>query len=307
MTDVADAERRVLARILRQSLESLGRAGIDRIPVASLPVVARNAPRAAQVPSRPSPVAPPSKPAEVSITLPTPSPARRPDVSPLPRDDRPAMPPPVAASLFAEPELEAVVPLAERAPQLALLAAEVSRCTRCAELAATRTQTVFGEGSVSARLMFVGEAPGADEDATGRPFVGRSGALLTDMIGKGMGLAREDVYIANILKSRPPGNRAPEPEEVAHCIGYLERQIAIIRPRFLCLLGKTAASVLLETALPLGKLRGKWYRYRGIPAIVTYHPSALLRNPAWKKEAWEDLQILMQAMGIRPPDRKRPG
>ena len=127
--------------------------------------------------------------------------------------------------------------------------------------------------------MFVGEAPGADEDRTGRPFVGRAGALLTDMITKGMGLTREEVYIANILKSRPPENRTPLPDEVANCLPYLERQIAIIRPEFLCLLGKTAASALLETALPLGRLRGKWHRYRGIPTIVTYHPSALLRNP----------------------------
>ena len=117
--------------------------------------------------------------------------------------------------------------------------------------------------------MFIGEAPGADEDRTGRPFVGRAGVLLTDMITKGMGLDRDDVYIANVLKSRPPENRDPLPDEVAHCLPYLERQIAIIRPEFLCLLGKLAASTLLETALPMGRLRGNWHRYRGIPAVVT--------------------------------------
>jgi len=307
VTEAADDERRVLARVLRQSLESLGRAGVDRIPIASLGAIAGPIPaRPASPAPRPAPAAPAPRSPEVGNTLPTPPPSR-PAEPPPPRVERPTLPPPVAASLFGEPGLAEVVPETDRAPQLAVLAAEVSRCTRCAELAATRKQTVFGEGSVTARLMFIGEAPGADEDETGRPFVGRSGALLTDMIGKGMGIPRAEVYIANILKSRPPGNRTPEPEEVANCIGYLERQVAIIRPQFLCLLGKTAASVLLETALPLGKLRGKWHRYRGIPTIVTYHPSALLRNPAWKKDAWEDLQILMQAMGIKPPDRKRPG
>jgi DNA polymerase len=220
---------------------------------------------------------------------------------------RPVVPPPQAFSLFDEPTLEVIVPVAERAARLAEVEAEVSACVRCPHLASTRTRTVFGEGSTSARLMFVGEAPGADEDRTGRPFIGKAGALLTDMITKGMGLAREDVYIANILKSRPPENRTPLPDEMEHCLPYLERQVAIIRPEFLCLLGKTAASALLETALPLGRLRGRWHRYRGIPTIVTYHPSALLRNPGWKRDTWEDLQTLMNAMGLKPPDRKRPG
>ena len=154
--------------------------------------------------------------------------------------------------------------------------------------------------------MFVGEAPGAEEDRTGEPFVGRAGILLTDMITKGMGLSRADVYIANILKSRPPENRNPEPPEIANCLPYLERQIEIIRPEFLCLLGKIAASALLNTAMPLARLRGKWHRVMGIPTVVTYHPSYLLRVPADKKKAWEDLQFLMQAMGIQPPARRKP-
>ena len=131
--------------------------------------------------------------------------------------------------------------------ELAALAAEVAVCKRCPHLAATRTQTVFGTGSPTARLMFVGEAPGADEDRTGEPFVGRAGQLLTDMITKGMGLTRAEVYIANVLKSRPPENRNPLPDEIANCLPYLERQIAIIRPEYLCLLGATAAQTLLET------------------------------------------------------------
>ncbi len=221
--------------------------------------------------------------------------------------DRPPAPLLKTSSLFEEPKLEDVVPAGEREALLGSLAAEVAACARCPHLASSRTQTVFGEGSPTARLMFIGEAPGADEDRTGRPFVGRAGALLTDMITKGMGLSRDEVYIANILKSRPPENRTPLPDEVEHCLPFLERQIAIIRPEFLCVLGKTAASALLETALPLGRLRGRWHRYREIPTIVTYHPSALLRNPAWKRDTWADLQTLMNAMGLKTPERKKPG
>ena len=303
-------ERRALLRAVRQRIDALRRAGIDRLPMAPLPppgppgrgAVAGVRPRFQQ----PAPVAP------VAPVVATPPPVIRlpdlPAAPPIPtRVERPVTPPPVAASLFGEPTLAPMVPVGERVASLTILAGEVAGCPRCAELAATRTQTVFGEGSPTARLMFVGEAPGADEDASGRPFVGRAGALLTDMITKGMGLDRAEVYIANVLKCRPPENRTPLPAEMTHCLPYLEQQIATIRPEFLCLLGKTAALALLETALPLGKLRGKWHRYRSIPTIVTYHPSALLRNPAWKKETWEDLQTLMQAMGIKPPDRRKPG
>jgi DNA polymerase len=218
----------------------------------------------------------------------------------------PAATPALAASLFDEPTIdEPILSPADRAGALATLAAEVATCVKCPHLAAARTRTVFGDGSPTARLMFIGEAPGADEDRTGQPFVGRAGALLTDMITKGMGLARGDVYIANILKSRPPENRTPLPDEVAHCLPYLERQVAIIRPEFLCLLGKTAVSALLETSLPMGRLRGRWHRYRGIPTVVTWHPAYLLRTPSAKRETWDDLQMLMQAMGLKPPDRKR--
>jgi DNA polymerase len=165
-------------------------------------------------------------------------------------------------------------------------------------LARTRTQTVFGEGSASARLMFIGEAPGADEDRTGRPFVGRAGQLLTDMITRGMGLRREDIYIANILKCRPPDNRQPLADEVGNCRGYLERQIDLIRPEFLCLLGRIAATALLDTTLAMAKLRGRWHLVRGTRTLVTYHPAYLLRNPASKRDAWEDLKLLMSAMGL---------
>ena len=315
----ADDERRILIRVVRQRLDALRRAGIDWLPMAPLPALgpgsrgvtsARARPGGGVVVARPAAPLAAVAPSGPRIELPVPVIRPPAEVAPPPipsRAERPAAPPPVAASLFGEPALAPVVPASDRGPILATLAAEVASCTRCAELAATRIQTVFGEGSPTARLMFVGEAPGANEDQTGRPFVGAAGALLTDMITKGMGLDRSDVYIANVLKSRPPDNRTPTPEEMKNCLPYLERQIATIRPEFLCLLGRTAALALLETALPLGKLRGKWHRYRTIPTIVTYHPSALLRNTAWKKDAWEDLQILMQAMGIKPPERRKPG
>jgi uracil-DNA glycosylase len=293
-----DDERRILARMVRQRIESLGRAGVDRIPVsAPLPVNSASSSR----PVRGVDVLATGTSAHRST--PTPRPVEMPS-TPSPR---PAGSSTLAASLFEESKLEILVPAGERPGLLESLSIEVARCVRCPHLAATRTRTVFGEGSPTARLMFVGEAPGADEDRTGRPFVGRAGALLTDMITKGMGLAREEVFIANVLKSRPPENRTPTPEEMANCLPYLERQIEIVHPEFLCLLGKTAASALLKTALSLGRLRGKWHRCREIPTIVTYHPSALLRNPAWKRDAWEDLQTLMNAMGLKPPDRKRPG
>ena len=191
----------------------------------------------------------------------------------------------------------------DRLVVLKSMAAEVAACQKCPHLAATRNRTVFGNGSNVARLMFIGEAPGADEDRTGLPFVGRAGQLLTDMITKGMGLTRDQVYIANILKCRPPENRQPTQEESANCIGYLEQQIATIRPEFLCLLGLTAASRLLDTSLSLGMLRGKWHRYHGILTLVTYHPSYLLRTQSAKKDAWADLQILMREMGLKIPSR----
>jgi len=213
------------------------------------------------------------------------------------------MPP---SSLFGEIGIsKEVVPAAERPARLAALAAEVAQCQRCPHLAAERIQTVFGTGSPTARLMFIGEAPGADEDRAGEPFVGRAGQLLNDMITKGMGLQRSEVYIANILKSHPPLNRDPERDEIAHCLPYLEQQIAIVQPEFLCLLGRIAAQTLLETALSMSRLRGKWHRCRGILTLVTYHPSYLLRTPAAKKDAWVDLQMLMKQMGLTPPNRAK--
>ena len=316
--DPAAEEFGRLVRSMRQRLQSLNLAGVDRIAVP-LPGEAPPRPLAEAVtPVRASIQAP--APARAPVPAPTPTPVAAPTITmptpPATPPARPQAPPPAPAkrpaaasstsSLFGIVEpTSPETPAAERPALLATLAAEVSTCQRCPHLAASRTQTVFGSGSPTARLMFIGEAPGADEDRQGLPFIGRAGQLLTDMITKGMGLDRADVYIANILKSRPPENRDPEPREIANCLPYLEKQIDIIRPEFLCLLGRIAAQTLLETALSMGRLRGKWHRYRGILTVVTYHPAYLLRNPAAKKDAWEDLQMLMQQMGIVPPSRKK--
>jgi len=180
---------------------------------------------------------------------------------------------------------------------LAVIQQEVAACVRCPELAATRTQTVFGVGDPHARLVFIGEAPGADEDAQGEPFVGRAGQLLTKII-EACNLRREDVYILNVLKCRPPGNRPPERDEIANCRGYLERQLAVIRPEFICCLGTHAAQTLLKSDLPIGKLRGRFLEYEGATVVCTYHPSYLLRNPPAKKDVWEDMKMLLRKMGV---------
>jgi uracil-DNA glycosylase len=294
-----------------RELEALRRAGLDRLPSLTLQPQVRSSRRdeAESAAARPSPAPPRIEPPPQVSASPAPTfevPVPVHPVRPVAEPPATVLPPPAPArSLFDVEEAESPpIPAEERPALLAALAAEVAVCARCPHLAATRTQTVFGVGVPTARLMFVGEAPGADEDRQGEPFVGRAGMLLTDMITKGMGLTRESVYIANVLKSRPPENRNPELDEIANCLPYLERQIEIIRPEFLCLLGRIASGSLLNTALPLSRLRGRWHRYKGIPTIVTYHPSYLLRNPADKKKAWDDLQMLMKAMGLTPPGRR---
>jgi DNA polymerase len=174
---------------------------------------------------------------------------------------------------------------------------EVVGCTKCAELASGRTQTVFGVGNPQARLVFFGEAPGADEDASGIPFVGRAGQLLTKII-EACTLSRDDVYILNVLKCRPPGNRTPLPEEVSNCRPFFERQLEAINPEFICCLGASAARALLQTEETIGKLRGRWFTHGSATVICTYHPSYLLRNPAAKRDVWEDMKLLMGRMGV---------
>jgi uracil-DNA glycosylase len=186
--------------------------------------------------------------------------------------------------------------LEQRRHELQVVAQEVRQCNRCSELAATRTQTVFGVGKMDPEVCFIGEAPGADEDAQGEPFVGAAGQLLNRII-VACGMKREEVYICNILRCRPPGNRLPLPQEAANCRQYLERTLELVRPKFICALGACAAQNLLVTTESIGRLRGQFHDYLGIPVLCTYHPAYLLRSPDKKKDVWEDMKKLLQRMG----------
>ncbi len=190
-----------------------------------------------------------------------------------------------------EPDAHLVEPFGE--DLLNSIRCEISLCKQC-PLHKTRLNTVPGEGNPKASLVFVGEAPGEYEDKQGRPFVGRAGKLLTDIITKGMKISREDVFICNVLKCRPPDNRTPNPEEVMCCEPFLLRQLDIIRPKVICALGATAAHTLLKTNDTIAKLRGKWHSYHDIAFRVTYHPSYLLRSPDDKKKTWEDVKEIMR-------------
>jgi DNA polymerase len=178
---------------------------------------------------------------------------------------------------------------------------DLGECARC-KLAGGRTKLVFGVGNPAAELMFVGEGPGEDEDRQGEPFVGRAGQLLTKMIDA-MGFRRQDVYIANVVKCRPPGNRNPEPDEIEACEPFLRRQIDAIRPKVLVALGKFAAQTLLRDTSPISRLRGRWFQYEGVRLMPTFHPAYLLRSPGEKAKAWEDLQLVMKELGKPLPGR----
>jgi uracil-DNA glycosylase len=186
---------------------------------------------------------------------------------------------------------------------LRLIREDIGDCTRCKLHKQGRKQIVFGVGNPKADLMFIGEAPGADEDQQGEPFVGRAGQLLNNMI-KAMGLRREDVYIANIIKCRPPGNRTPERDECETCSPFLMRQIAVIHPKAIVALGAVAAKTLLAVSAPMSELRGHWFDFRGTKLAVTYHPAFLLRDPRQKKETWKDLQMVMKDLGLKAPQSK---
>ena len=230
----------------------------------------------------------------------------------------PALPAQAAPALVTAPSLFAVAeesaddqPTVEQRRQaLDLLAEQVSTCSRCSELFCTRTQTVFGQGNPDAELCFIGEAPGADEDRQGLPFVGAAGQMLNKILA-GCGLKREEVYICNILRCRPPGNRTPRPDEAGNCREYLERQLELVAPKFICTLGACASQNLLQTTQSLGRLRGRFHDYKGIPVLCTYHPSYLLphRSPdkaqeqERKRAVWEDMKRLLARMGRPIPAR----
>jgi len=184
------------------------------------------------------------------------------------------------------------------AEALAAARADLGDCTRCKLHTLGRTQIVWGVGNPDADLMFVGEAPGADEDVKGVPFVGRAGQLLTDIIEKGLQIPRQDVYIANVIKCRPPGNRNPEPDEVESCEPFLFRQIDAIKPKVIVALGKFGAQTLLRTLDPISRLRGRVYDFRGAKLVPTFHPAYLLRNPSSKREVWEDMKVVRDLLKL---------
>jgi DNA polymerase len=190
--------------------------------------------------------------------------------------------------------------VADPVQALRLIREDLGECTRCRLHKQGRKQIVFGVGNPKAELMFIGEAPGADEDQQGEPFVGRAGKLLNNMI-KAMGLQREDVYIANIIKCRPPGNRTPERDECETCSPFLMRQIAVIKPKVIVALGAVAAKTLLAINAPMSEFRGRWFDFRSTKLAVTYHPAFLLRDPRQKKETWKDLQMVMKELGMAIP------
>lgn len=244
---------------------------------------------------------------------------RRAGIDWLPRQDEPIssaavpsgppsnLPAPAETSMFdiaAEDETKPEMSVDERRLALQTLAEEIKGCTRCADLCTKRRQTVFGQGEPGVELCFLGEAPGEDEDRQGIPFVGAAGQMLNNII-KGSGLRREEVYICNILKCHPPGNRTPLANEAANCRAFLERQLELVKPKFIVALGGCAATNLLQTTLSIAKLRGRFHDYKGIPVLVTYHPAYLLdhKHPEKKREVWEDMKMLLQKMG-RPRPQK---
>jgi DNA polymerase len=275
-----------LKRALAQHLESLGRAGLTHLPQAEGEMDL--SPYLETGPSSPDAASPtaPHKAAPVPLVTPVKSPAQI------------IAPKTVAPVLFSSgPVKVCTLSRSEREHQLGELKAQVAQCTRCQELAETRTQTVFGVGNPEAKILFLGEAPGADEDRLGEPFVGKAGQLL-DRIIKACTLKREDLYICNILRCRPPGNRNPTDQEAANCREYLDGQIAIVDPDYIVCWGSVAARNLLNTTSPIGKMRGRFYKHGRAKVLCTYHPSYLLRNESAKKDVWEDMKFLMRDMGV---------
>jgi uracil-DNA glycosylase family 4 len=263
-------------------------------PITTAPAVAvMREPIAETVPDVRPPVAPP--PGAV------PDPARPIPVNPLSvrASSEPEIPKFISFNDLA-PLPEVRLAPADKPAALEAVRQDIGDCTRCPLAYAGRHKIVFADGDANARLMFVGEGPGADEDAQGLPFVGKAGQLLNNMIGA-MGLKREQVYIANIVKCRPPANRVPEPVEANTCSQFLLRQIDIVQPQIIVALGATAATYLLGAKQSLAGLRGRWHDCRGAKLVVTYHPAFLLRDPRQKGEAWKDLQMVMKEMGLKAP------
>jgi uracil-DNA glycosylase len=268
--DSSSPDRRLLIDSISDYLAQLGEEGLEGIPFEAPTAAVQAAGVSASPPIAPSPNAP----------------ARQ-----------------VKAPAATGPELFSLYPGLEKTQTLAQLQEFIGDCKRC-KLAPGRKNLVFGVGNPQAELMFVGEGPGAEEDERGEPFVGRAGQLLTDIIERGMRMRRREVYICNVVKCRPPGNRNPEPDEVAACEPFLMRQIELVSPQIIVGLGTFAVQALLKVKTPISKLRGRWHEVRGIRMMPTFHPAYLLRNPADKRLVWADIQEVMRALGKEIPSRK---
>ena len=290
-------------RVAQQLLESLQRAGIQQLPLPLHVTATVAALSTESAPNVAIDAGPPgldhaaaASVAEIQAIPPAEAPAISIPLADKPLDRESHMPRKANAKapVTATPKK---LSLAAKKEHLGTLCEQIKDCRLCPSLVENRTQTVFGVGNPNTRLCFFGEAPGADEDRQGEPFVGRAGQLL-DRIIEACTLRRRDVYILNTVKCRPPQNRNPEPDEVDNCRQYFEQQLEIIRPEFICCLGLVSAKALLGTTEAVGKLRGKLHPWRWAQVLVTYHPAYLLRNPAAKKEVWKDMQFLMKEMGI---------
>jgi uracil-DNA glycosylase family 4 len=288
-------DRTLLLASLRDYLEQLREEGLEGLPVTEQCKPNRPAPALETLPEMPTRIT--SSSYEPLFTV------RCDDSTSRRSQSEPA--PTLAASFApstASNELFYRYPGLEKTADLKALRDFIGSCTRC-KLATVRTNIVFGAGNPKADLMFVGEAPGADEDLQGEPFVGRAGQLLTDIIERGIGISRGDVYICNVVKCRPPDNRNPEPDEVSACEPFLFRQIDLVHPKVIVGLGTFAVHALLKVKTPISKLRGKWQEVRGIKMMPTFHPAYLLRNPADKRLVWADIQEVMRFLGQPVPSR----
>ena len=289
-TPTAPPDRATILASLRDYVEQLREEGLEGLSGSIASATSQKTPAAA---TRESALAAPPR-EERPMTL---SPSVAATASPSL-----AAPTADASKTSAPTEFSYKYPGLENTTDLTALREFIGECTRC-KLAPLRTNLVFGVGNPQADLMFVGEAPGADEDLRGEPFVGRAGQLLTDIIERGMGLTRAEVYICNVIKCRPPENRNPEADEVATCEPFLFRQIDLVRPRVIVGLGTFAVQAVLKLKTPISKLRGNWHEVRGIKMMPTFHPAYLLRNPSDKRLVWSDIQQVMKALGRPIPDR----
>ena len=287
-----------VSRAARQLLRDLQWAGLTHLPRVTVPESARGQENSAEAVSDTETASPGERPVAAGPARSAPSRGTARGTGSRPAE-KPVSSPAVRTASVSN-TVQNDDPLPVRQEKLAAVAACVAECVRCPHLAQTRTQTVFGVGNPQARILFIGEAPGADEDRTGEPFVGKAGQLLTKII-EACGWKREELYLCNILRCRPPENRTPTEVEAQNCREYLDAQIAIVDPEYIVCWGSCAAQNLLSTKEPIGKMRQRLFQHGRARVLCTYHPSYLLRNPAAKKPVWDDMKFLLAEMGLQPP------